>query len=106
MLQTIIDTWAAIMAALACVALGVRANMLKPRFVSWNSAPPPVFLALAFQAIVAGCCAYQLLRGGHANLREAAFYTAAAVVGWVLLWNLDRQRHEAAKAAAIVDAEA
>lgn len=84
--------WIAFLAAAACsVAQGIRANMLKPSFGSWFTAPMLVWLPLALcSAVMAGAALY-IVRGTHVPGLVAIVFVAQAIVAWAMLINLTRQ---------------
>lgn len=91
--MTAIDHWAAISAAIACLFLGLRAEVLKPGVAKFHTAPTPVVLALAILSIAMAAAVISIWWGeGHATLREAWVYTGIAVSAVILFWNVHRQR--------------
>jgi hypothetical protein len=82
---------AAMAAAVASVALGLRAQMLKPRLTSWPDAPACVAWATVGLSIVLGGYVVAIVDGYRATTGEAAIALALAAYA-VLLWlNLLRQ---------------
>ncbi len=94
---TPLDLWAGIAAGVACVAMGLRANMLKPKFQRWRTPPTIVWVALLVCSAILGGASVSLLTGDagiKGTAREAVVYTILAISALVLLWNLGRQRHD------------
>lgn len=91
-----LDIWATAAYAIASVALGLRANMLKPHYGRWAQAPAAVWASIFVLSVAAGIGVLSLVwpRGAssHATAREAMVATALAVAAVVLLINLHRQR--------------
>ncbi len=86
------DLLAAIATGVTSAALALRANMLKPHFGSWYTAPRVVWLPLALLSIVMASVSFQLWRGVvHTPALFALAFFAQAVVSVSLLWNLARQ---------------
>jgi hypothetical protein len=91
-MMTGLDLWTAVAAAIACVCLGLRANMLKPGFASWCDAPTRVWASLLGVSLAAAITAISLFRGGApATARESILMTALAIASAVMLLNLYRQ---------------
>lgn len=86
--MTSVDLWALVAAFVAFVSLGLRANMLKPHLATWKTAPDWVWVSVSFLSICFGAACVNIMNGGHANVREAATYTAVAVASTALLVNL------------------
>jgi hypothetical protein len=93
--MTGVDIWAAAAALVAGACLALRANMLKPDFTDWCSAPRAVWLGLFALSVVMTGAGINILSGGGASGREAATYTAMAVSAVLMLVNLHRQMIEA-----------
>lgn len=87
-----VDLWAMLTAAAACLALALRAEVLKPELLGFHSSPSPVRLSLTFLAATLGGRVISIAAGAHAIAPEALVYSALAVSSWVLLINLHRQR--------------
>jgi hypothetical protein len=86
-----ISLFAAMAAAVASAAMGLRAQMLKPALTSWPDAPACVAWSAVGVSIVLGCYVVAVVDGYRATTGEAAILTAFAVYA-VLLWvNLLRQ---------------
>jgi len=90
--MTSLDVWAATAAAIACGAVGVRAEMLKPDVKSFFSAPPWVFLSLTLLSLSFAIATISIAGGSHATAREATVYSVSALVAVLMLVNLYRQR--------------
>ena len=91
-MMTALDIWAAIAAAIASVATGVRAEMLKPDAKSFFTAPPWIFLALTLLSLAFAIAAISVAGATHATAREATVYSVSALVAVLMLVNLYRQR--------------
>jgi len=90
-----LDLWTAVMSAVTCVCLGLRANMLKPGFSSWCSAPRVVWMSLLTLSLGAAITGLSIVRGGTpATAREAIVMTALAASALVMLVNLYRQTRD------------
>lgn len=87
-----VDLWAMLAAGGACLALALRAEVLKPELNGFHNSPSPVRLSLTFLAATLGGRVISIAAGAHALPAEALVYTALAASSWVLLWNLHRQR--------------
>lgn len=79
-------------AATSCVCLGLRANMLKPKFATWRTARDAVWLSLAALSVVMLIVAVSILRGASASWREALVCAVLAWASVALLWNLWEQK--------------
>ncbi|WP_340644443.1 hypothetical protein [Phenylobacterium sp.] len=91
--MTAIDHWAAIAAGVACIFLGLRAELLKPTVAKFHTAPMLVVLALAILSIAMAAAVVSIWwGGGHATVREAWVYSGIAVSAVILFWNVHRQR--------------
>lgn len=90
--MTTVDLWASFAAAVACIATGLRAEMLKPEISSFANAPAWVHAALTVLSIALALAAISIFGSGVATTREALTYTVLAVVSVILLGNLHRQR--------------
>lgn len=83
---------AAIMAVLAAVFLGLRAQMLKPGVTSWPDAPRCVrYSTFCLSAVLGSYAVAVLLSGYEASSGEAVILTALAGYGGLLWVNLYRQ---------------
>lgn len=89
--MTAVDIWAGMAALAAGACLALRANMLKPDFVGWCSAPRLVWLGLFMLSVVMTGVGINIMAGGHATGREAVVYTALAACAVVMLGNLHHQ---------------
>jgi len=88
-----VSIWSAAAAATCCVALGLRANLLKPK-VSICDAPTGVWISLIVLSMICGGAAVSLVFGERiikGTYREAVVYTALAVSSVIMLFNLMRQ---------------
>lgn len=85
-----VDLWAACAAFVAGSAVAIRARMLRPHQQAWTHAPPPVYVGLSILALGLLMSAASIWFGAHATPREALVYTILAVVGLIMLWNLNR----------------
>jgi hypothetical protein len=96
--MTGIDQAAAIAAGVACLFLGLRAELLKPGVAKFHTAPTPVVLALGILSIAMAAAVVSIWwGGGHATVREAWVYGAIAVSAVILFWNVHHQRAPAAE---------
>lgn len=87
-----LDIVAALASGSACVTYGLRANMLKPMFNSWVSAPTFVWLPLVALSIILGANCWSIVRTGvHATPREVILLVALAVSSLCMLVNLNNQ---------------
>lgn len=94
-----LSLFTAVAAAVASIAFGLRAQMLKPALTSWPDAPACVAWAAVALSIVLGCYVVAVLDGYRASTGEAAILTALAAYA-VLLWlNLLRQVRRGPRAA-------
>lgn len=90
--MTLMDIISASAGGLAFGWLAIRANMLKPGFDSWCSAPTLVWAALLLLAVTCGVVALSIVRTGvHATPREALLLVVLSVTSLVMLVNLHRQ---------------
>lgn len=90
--MTLIDVWAATAATLAGACLAMRSNMLRPNLAHLVSAPSPVFFSLSLESMALLAAVVNIVRGGHASLREAIVYSVVAGAALVMLINLAAQR--------------
>lgn len=103
-----LDLFAGVCSAAACVALGLRANLLKKEISGTFSAPWAVWASLWFLAAICGASAVSLLGGPGMKpaARAALIMAALAVSSVVMLVNLVLQRPPAAAGAAEAGAPA
>lgn len=92
--MTLLTFWAAAAALLASACLGLRANMLKPQFTSWTTAPVWVWVSIGILSVVELIVSASMFRGMSATPREAVVHTVLAVSSGIMLWNLERQAVE------------
>lgn len=91
--MTATDIIAVIAAGVACLFLGLRAELLKPAVAKFHTAPIGVVLALAILSIAMAAAVISIWwGGGHATVREAWVYSGIAVSAVILFWNVHRQR--------------
>ncbi len=86
--MTATDICAALAALFSSVALGLRANMLKPHVESWWTPPTRVWLSLSALSVALGVAALSIAFGNHATGREMLVYLASAVSSTIMLVNL------------------
>ena len=92
----LVDVWAATTAAVAAVALGLRADLLKPEREAFFSGPALVRLSIMLVSITLGGRVVSIVKSAaHASAPEALVYSALALASVALLVNLQRQRPEA-----------
>lgn len=103
--MTAMDMIAASAGGLAFGWLAIRANMLKPRFDSWCSAPGLVWASLLLLGVTCGIVALSIVRTGvHATPREALLLVVLSATSLVMLINLHRQAPRRADPSADDDA--
>jgi hypothetical protein len=79
-------------AVVSSVALGLRANMLKPKTVAWFTAPTAVWLPMGLHSILLLALALALFRGALAlPALVILVFVFQAISNLTLLWNLARQ---------------
>lgn len=86
--MTATDIWATSAAFMASLALGLRANMLKPALASWKTAPDWVWLAVSACSAMFGAVGINIIGSGGAGAREAGAYTGIAGLAVIMLVNL------------------
>lgn len=91
-MMSAVDIWASGAAAIACIATGLRAEMLKPEINSFANAPTWVHLSLTALSLTLALTAISIFGSGVATTREALTYTVLAAVSVAFLLNLHRQR--------------
>lgn len=91
---TPVDVWAFVAAGAACIATGIRAEMLKPEISTFVNAPAWVHNSLTLLSIAMAVAAMSVFGSGKTTPREAMIYTVIAVAAVTLLLNLHKQRHE------------
>lgn len=90
--MTPMDVTAVVAGWLAFGWLATRANMLKPRFEDWCSAPALVWATLLVLGVVCAIVALSIMRTGvHATPRETLLLVAIALTALIMLINLHRQ---------------
>lgn len=87
-MQVLIDTWATVAAGSAAGGLALRRYMLKPGLGTWATAPGSVQAVLSLAAMAMTLVTVSILFGEHATPREAAAYTAIAIMSVVMVGNL------------------
>lgn len=93
--MTAVEIWSASAASVASAVVGMRAHMLRPLQSTWTQAPPPVWVGLTVLALGLAMSAVSIWFGAPSCAREAAVYTLLALVGAVMLWNLNRHGRQA-----------
>lgn len=89
--MTGLDIFAASCAMTSSVALGLRANMLKPHVNSWFTAPTAIWLLLMLLSVALAVAAISIVRTGGTTGRELIVYVASALSSVAMLINLVRQ---------------
>lgn len=88
--MTPLDLVAAASAFSACLFLGLRANLLKPKISTFMDAPDWVWIAIVGLSVVMGCAGIHIARHGGATYREAVVYAAIALQAGAMLLNVIR----------------
>jgi hypothetical protein len=87
---SLLDLVAAASAFSACLFLGLRANLLKPKISSFIDAPDWVWIAIVTLSITMGCAGIHVLGHANASYREAMVYAVIALQAGAMLLNVIR----------------